>query len=207
MRKSIINGVLIALSLIMSGCSVASADNEEIIHSQVTLEKTLINDGYYLSDNDDSYIHIINGQIELCGYDFETVCRSDYDELTDEQKEKTSLESFVKDSVKWFEEETALQDFTPVKFSNGGEDGSDLTLLVLNYEFASSVGAYTGYVLNNDGTIWKVDNTYSYYGEALPKEFGINGNQTAEEAVTDESLTADSFITEEIQINQCETAE
>lgn len=206
MRKTIICGALITLCLITSGCSVVSADNDEIVHSQVMLEKTLINDGYYLSDNDDSYIHIVNGQIELCGYDFETVCRSDYDELTDEQKEKTSLESFVKDSVKWFEEETALQDFTPVKFSNGGEDGSDLTLLVLNYESASSVGAYTGYVLNNDGTIWKVDNTYSYYGEALPEEYGINGNQSVQAAVTDESLTAYSLMTE-VQTNHCETTE
>lgn len=202
MRKSIISIVPVAAFVLMSGCSsVASADNDEILHSQIVLDMALIDDGFYLSDNDSSYIHISDGQIELCDYDFERVCRSDYEKLTDEQKQNTDLDSFVSESVKWFEDEAALQEFTPVKFCNGGEEGNDLILLVLNYEYASSVGAYTGYVFNKDGTICKVDNTYSYFGEELPEGYGADGISSAE-AATDGSATFDVPVTGQSDISE-----
>ena len=51
-----------------------------------------------------------------------------------------------------------------------GENGADMTLLAVNYELAQSTGTYTGYILNDDGTISKVDNIYTYYGAELPAD-------------------------------------
>lgn len=40
-------------------------------------------------------------------------------------------------------------------------------MLVLNYDFAVEKGAYTGYQYNSDGSISKLENTYTYSGETL----------------------------------------
>ena len=46
-----------------------------------------------------------------------------------------------------------------------GENGEVMVWLVVDYEIASEHGAYTGYTLNDDGTIYREGNTYTYSGE------------------------------------------
>ena len=48
-----------------------------------------------------------------------------------------------------------------------GENGEDLTLLVVNYDFAKDNGTYTGYTLNPEGTIKMLDNTYTFSSTEL----------------------------------------
>ena len=156
----------VPFTLLLAGCAAASADAEysdgDCIEAEVSLS-----DGYYLSDNDDSYIHISGGQIELCGYDYVTAFTEDWNAV---EGDKASLEEYVDNSAEIFLSQCSLQDYTPVKFIGMGENGADLTLLAVNYELAQSTGTYTGYILNDDGTISKVDNVYSYVGEELPAE-------------------------------------
>lgn len=166
MRKPITYGILGTACLMLAGCTAALAEVEEQVGSAVVVEDTLAN-GYYLSNNDDSYIHIIDGQIELCNYDYIADFTESWNEI--QNADKADLEEYIANSAEIFVPQCELQDYTLVKFVGMGDEGSDFMLLTLNYEFASSVGTYTGYQLNGDGTISKVDNIYTYYGTELPE--------------------------------------
>ncbi|MDE7193683.1 MAG: hypothetical protein K2O14_06895, partial [Oscillospiraceae bacterium] len=150
----------------------------------------VLDNGYYLSNNDDSYIHIEDGRIELCGYDYAAAFTDSWNELGEN---KVSLEEYIENSAEILLDQIKLQEYTPVRLAGLGEDGTDVILLALNYEFASSVGAYTGYTLNSDGTISKVDNIYSYYGAELPQDSSDN-IQTIDTISTEEGETLQSDI-------------
>lgn len=163
MKKTFLPLALL-FSLSLTGCAVASADDGRPAggHSEVEAE---LADGFYTSDKDDSYIHISNGNIELCGYDLESDVKEEYDSIAGE---KVSFEEYLANSEEIFEEQTKLQPYTPVCFNKMGENGEDLTLLVLNYDFAEEKGTYTGYTLNPDGTITILENTYTYTSAEMP---------------------------------------
>lgn len=84
---------------------------------------------------------------------------------------KASLEEFIENSTDSLLYQIDWQEYTPVRFAGFGEDSTDLVLLVVHYDLAPATNTYMGYVLNDDGTISKVDNNYSYYGEELPDEY------------------------------------
>lgn len=157
---------LFPFTLLLAGCTVVSADTRYSDGDCVVCDVSL-SDGYYLSDNDSSYIHIADGQIELCDYDYITAFSEDWEAI---EGEKASLEDYVENSTEIFVSQCSLQEYTPVKFIGMGENGEDMTLLAVNYEFSQSTGTYAGYILNGDGTISKVDNNYSYCGTELPAD-------------------------------------
>lgn len=157
---------LVPCTIMLAGCAAASADVEYVDGDCIEVDVSLA-DGYYLSDGDSSYIHISDGQIELCDYDYVSAFT---DEWNSTDGDKASLEEYVDNSAEIFLAQCSLQDYTPVKFIGMGENGADMTLLAVNYELAQSTGTYTGYILNDDGTISKVDNIYTYYGAELPAD-------------------------------------
>mgnify|MGYP004617757459 CR=1 FL=1 len=161
--KNKILSLTVLFSLALTGCAAASAADDHPAggHSEVDVD---LADGYYTNDKDNSYIHITDGKIELCGYDIESEIRKEYDSITDD---KVSFEEYLANSEELFEEKTKLQSFTPVCFNKMGENGEDMTLLVVNYDFAKDNGTYTGYTLNPDGTIKILDNTYSFSSTEL----------------------------------------
>ncbi len=146
----------------LTGCTVAKADGEE--KGDTLVVDVDLKDGYYLSDNDDSYIHIDNGMIELCGYDIEGKALKDWEST---EGKKVGLDEWTKNAKEQFEPLFAWKEYTPVRFVKMGEGDKDLVMLVVDYEFASEKGAYTGYVVNDDGTIYREGNTYTYEGETL----------------------------------------
>ncbi len=149
--------------LALSGCAVASADDGRVQGDQVILEDPA--NGYYTSNNDDSYIHIIDGQIELCNYDIESRAIEDYNNL---DGPKVSLEESIKSTREYLTEEFKLQEYTPVSFVKMGEDGTDFDMLVIKYDTAEERGAFTGYGLNPDGTIYKAGNIYTFDPDFTP---------------------------------------
>lgn len=153
-------GVLGILTL--TGCTVASADADGEEKGDIVITEVDLQDGYYLSDNDDSYIHIEDNMIELCGFDIEGRAAADWEEY---DGPKVSLEESVRSAKEEFEWLFAWKEYTPIRVVEFGDDGGDLIMLVVNYEFASAHGSYTGYIVNDDGTIYREGNTYTYAGE------------------------------------------
>lgn len=149
--------------LAMTGCAVASADDGKT-KGDIKVVEVDLKDGYYLSDNDDSYIHIEDGKIELCGYDIEGKAKEVY-EKTD--GEKVSLDEWIENAKEQFEPLFAWKEYTPVCFTEMGANGEDMVWLVVDYEFASKSGSYTGYEVNEDGTISREGNVYTYTGEKI----------------------------------------
>lgn len=147
----------------LTGCTAASAD-EEKKPGDVSIVEVDLKDGYYLSDKDDSYIHIEDGKIELCGYDIEGKAKESYEKT---EGKKVSLDEWIANTKEGFDSAFAWKEYTPVCFTKMGENGEDLTLLVVDYEFASKSGSYTGYIVNEDGTITREENIYTYKGEKL----------------------------------------
>lgn len=150
--------------LTFTGCTVASAAGDGAEKGDVVKTEVDLQDGYYLSDNDDSYIHIEDGMIELCGYDIEGKERESWEKT---EEPKVSLDEWIDNAKEVFEPLFAWKEYTPVRFVQMGENNEDLILLVVDYEFASSHGAYTGYKVNKDGTISREGNTYTYTGEKI----------------------------------------
>lgn len=151
---------------LLAGCTAVSADTEyndgDCIEADVSLA-----DGYYLSDSDDSYIHISDGQIELCDYDYVAAFTEEWNAI---DGDKASLEVYIENSAEIFVPQCSLQEYTPLSFIGMGENGDDMTLLALNYELSKENGTYVGYILNDDGTISKADNIYTYFGTELTTE-------------------------------------
>jgi len=145
----------------LTGCTVASADGKK--PGEISVVDVDVKEGYYLSNNDDSYIHVEDGKIELCDYDIEEKARADW-EKTD--GEKASLDKWIENAVEINEPLFAWKEYTPISIAKAGESGDDMILLVVDYEFASEKGAYTGYVLNDNGTISREGNIYTYTEEA-----------------------------------------
>lgn len=152
------------LCLTFAGCN-ASREESTTQNTITVAEDVVPEEGYYLSDNDNSYIHIKDGQIELCGFDYVT-------ELTDDWNaydgSKISLDEYIEINTELLMTEHKLQSFTPVRFAGLGEEGSDIIILVRNYD--PSVGSYRGYTFNNDKTLSLSDKNYSYCGAELPEE-------------------------------------
>lgn len=144
----------------LTGCATASADGKE--QGEISVIEVDLKDGYYLSDNDDSYIHIEDGMIELVGYDIAEKAKNIYETT---EGDKVSLDEWIKNAKEQFEPLFAWKEYTPVCITKMGENGEDLVWLIVDYEDASKHGAYTGYVLNDDGTIYREGNTYTYEGE------------------------------------------
>lgn len=149
----------------LTGCTTASADEKE--KGDLSVVEVDLQDGYYLSDKDDSYIHIENGMIELCGYDIDGKAKENYEKYKEEDCVKISLDEWIANAEEVFEPLFAWKEYTPVCFTQAGENGDDLTLLVVDYEFALEKGTFTGYVVNDDGTICREENTYTYKGAQL----------------------------------------
>lgn len=156
---------LCSFALVLTGCTAASADTEYSPGDFVVTEVSLA-DGYYLSDNDDSYVHITDGQIELCNYDYVTVFTEQWNSL---EGNKASLEKFIEVSAEAFLPQCALQEYTPLKMIGMGENGGDQILLSLDYEWSKENGTYNGYLVYDDGTLFKADNIYTYFGTELPE--------------------------------------
>lgn len=164
--------------LALSGCAVASADDGKVQGDKVILEDPA--NGYYTSNNDDSYIHIIDGQIELCNYDIDARTIENHKNY---DGPKASLEDALEFSRETFTELFRLQEFTTVSFTGMGDNGSDFILLIPNYESAQESGSYNGYVLNSDGTISRMDNIYTLDPDFTPDSIvGTAPAATAEAA-------------------------
>lgn len=144
----------------LTGCTAASADGKE--KGEISIVEVDLKDGYYSSDKDDSYIHIEDGMIELVGYDIAAQAKRIYETA---EGDKVSLDEWIENAKEQFEPLFAWKEYTPVCFTKMGENGEDMVWLVVDYEFASEHGTYTGYVLNDDGTIYREGNTYTYKGE------------------------------------------
>lgn len=157
---------LIPLALVLTGCAAASADPEYTQGECIEIEVSLA-DGYYLSNNDNSYIHIEDGEIGLCDYDYTAAFTSDWNAL---DGDKASLDEYVDISAEALLYQISLQKYTPVKFVGMGENGGDLNLLAVHYKTSLENNTYYGYILNDDGTISKIDNIYTYEGTELPVE-------------------------------------
>lgn len=155
-------GILGALTL--TGCALTSVapDGEE--KGDIVITEVDLQDGYYLSDKDDSYIHIEDGKIELCGYDIEGKTKAAYEAC---EGKKASLDVWLETAKEDYGSLFAWKEYTPVCFTKMGKNGEDFTLLVVDYEFASKSGSYTGYIVNEDGTITREENIYTYKGESL----------------------------------------
>ncbi len=164
MRKLLAVAAILA-TLTAAGCSVAANAGDTMERGEMFIPELELKDGYYLSDNDESYIHIENGQIELCNYDIESEIASDYEEHSDNIS--LSREEYAENCLEDYTAWSSLQDFTPVTWYKFGDNDEDYTMLVLNYDFAVEKGAYTGYQYNSDGSISKLENTYTYSGETL----------------------------------------
>lgn len=144
----------------LTGCTAASADGKK--PGEISVVDVEVKEGYYLSNNDDSYIHVEDGKIELCGYDIVGKAKENYEKA---EGEKVSLDEWIENAKEQFEPLFAWKEYTPVCFTKMGENGEDMVWLVVDYDFASEHGAYTGYTLNDDGTIYREGNTYTYSGE------------------------------------------
>lgn len=155
--------------LALAGCAQAGADDD--YHNYIN-EDIVLQDGYYTCENDDSFIHIENGKIELCNFDMEADAIKIWDELMgkcdDEERKRQEphRDEFIENSVNTMKNDFALREFTPVSFPFPDET---FTMLVWDYEWAQTVGTYTGYDYYDDGSIGKVGNTYYYYGTELPE--------------------------------------
>ncbi len=150
--------------LAMTGCTVASAADDEKQKGDISVTEVDLKDGYYLSDNDDSYIHIEDGKIELCGYDIEGKEKENWEKT---EEPKVSLEEWIDNAKEVFEPLFAWKEYTPICITKMGKNDEDLVWLVVDYEFAKKSGSYTGYVVNKDGTISREGNTYTYSGEKI----------------------------------------
>jgi len=159
MKKLIALAGLLGI-IALTGCTAASADGKE--QGEISIVEVDLKDGYYLSNNDDSYIHVEDGKIELCGYDIVGKAKENYEKA---EGEKVSLDEWINNAEELFEPLFAYKEYTPIVCTQAGEGGKDMTLLVVDYDFASEKGAYTGYTLNDDGTIYREGNTYTYSGE------------------------------------------
>ncbi len=149
--------------LALSGCAVASADDGKVQGDKVIQEDPA--NGYYTSNNDDSYIHIIDGQIELCNFDIDARTIENHNNY---DGPKASLEDALEFSREMFTELFRLQEFTTVSFTGMGDNGSDFVMLIPDYESAQESGSYNGYVLNPDGTISRMDNIYTFDPDFTP---------------------------------------
>lgn len=164
MRKLLALAAILAV-LTAAGCSASAGADDVMEYGQSFLPDIEVKSGYYLSDNDESYIHIENGQIELCNYDIESEIASNYEEHSDNIS--LSRVEYAENCLEDYTEWSSLQNFTPVTWYKFGDNDEDYTMLVLNYDFAVEKGAYTGYEYKLDGTIGKMGNTYTYSGETL----------------------------------------
>lgn len=200
MRKLISCGFLGAICLTLAGCAAASAtdDGRETI---AVADDVVLQNGYYLSDNDDSYIHVEDGYIELCGYDYISKFTDNWNSY---EGGKAPLEEFIDNSAEILLYQIEWQEYTPVRFAGLGEDGTDYILLAVHYDLSLDNNTYIGYSLNEDGTISKVDNNYSYYGEELPEEYS---DDTAEAVFTDTVTTEMTVETYESETTEFNTAE
>ena len=161
-KLSALAGILGIITL--TGCTVASAADDGKRKGDISVTEVDIKDGYYLSDNDDSYIHIEDGKIELCGYDIEGKAKEVYEKT---EGKKVSRDEWIENAKEQFEPLFAWKEYTPVCFTEMGANGEDMVWLVVDYEFASKNGAYTGYEVNKDGTISREGNVYTYTGEKI----------------------------------------
>lgn len=151
-------------ALMLTGCALtsAAADGEE--KGDIVITEVDLQDGYYLSDKDDSYIHIDGNMIELCGFDIVGRAKTDWENF---DGPKVSLEESIACAKEVFEPLFAWKEFTPIRIVECGENGKDLTLLVVDYEWSKEHGTYTGYLVNEDGTITREGHIYTYNGENL----------------------------------------
>ena len=156
---------LCSFALVLTGCTAASADTEyspgDFVVTEVSLEE-----GYYLSDKDDSYVHIVDGQIELCNYDYITICTEQWNAI---EGDKVSLEESIAIFEESFLPQCELQEYTPLNMIGMGENGGDQLFLSLDYEWSKESGAYNGYLVYDDGTLSKAGNIYTYFGTELPE--------------------------------------
>lgn len=209
MRKLVLYGFLGAMCLTLAGCAAANAADDG--RETFTVDNDIIlENGYYLSDNDNSYIHIEDGFIELCGYDYITDFTDSWNAC---EGGKVSLEEFIDNSAEGLFYQIEWQEYTPVRCAGLGGNGTDLILLAVHYDYQpDGSGFIGGYVYNDDGTISKVDNIYSYYGDELPEECAEAAAMFAYPPAAD--MTVETLDSETAEINtaenetvQAETAE
>lgn len=163
MRKLLALTAILA-TLTAAGCSVNAGADTGVKTGDIVVTDTTLADGYYLSDNDNSYIHINDGKIELCNFDIAQYAEESYEK---EESPAISLDEWINNAKETFEPLFEYKEYTPVRFVGMGENGEDLVWLIVDYEFAAEHGAYTGYEVQDDATIIREGNTYTYSGETL----------------------------------------
>lgn len=169
MKRNILLFFLCASSLALTGCSIAAKANDtHDEYGKQIVGENWADDGYYLSDCDDSYIHVENGKIEMCGYDYVQHFTEEWNEY---DGKKVELEEYLANCEESYLRQSELQEYTPVKFIGMGDvEGEDYVMLVLDYDRADAIGAYTGYSL--DGHTITVGDSfpiYTYFGTKLPE--------------------------------------
>lgn len=169
MRKSLCLAALAAASVLMTGCVAVHAD--EVKPTPHINEDITVRSGYYTCEDNDAYIHVDGNLIELCNFDHEANAEDRWNELmaecdeTERERQAPHREEFISNSVEFALEQESLQEFTvyTIPFEE-----RDITMLVLNFDFAVEHGTFMGYNYNEDGSISRGELTYYYAGEELP---------------------------------------
>ncbi len=171
--KSIVKSALVgAVCLVMAGCAAASAD----FVPYKEIDETIVKDGYYTTDVDESYIHVENGTIELCNFSEENELEAiegywnEYLEgLSDEEKELRlgDHDGYVANSLEGAKETYAKQEYTPMTFYVNAY--LTVRMLLLDaFDPEGETGSYHGYLVNDDGCIYlNPEKLYSFAGEEI----------------------------------------
>lgn len=172
MKKILCYAALAVSCALMSGCVEAHAEDPKPRKSYIN-EDITVKSGYYISDEDDSYIRVDGNMIEVCNFDYENYIEglwSQSMEQWDEQereKQASRHDIVLENTTKSMKEQHSFQEYTIYTFPHSDKD---TTMLVVNFEFAKAHDTYTGYIYDPETETICESYTYQYIGEELPEK-------------------------------------
>lgn len=163
--------------ILLSGCVTATADDGAVFGEKRILPDSTVRNGYYVSESDESYIHVVNGTIELCGFDYEKFYRSQPVPASVNAEDEQELSAYISESAEFNRELNSLKEYTVVEIAGMGENGGALIMLATNpseNEISAAIEAdgqlgMSGYLLIDENMIRVISPMpdYVYAGESM----------------------------------------
>lgn len=152
-----------------AGCVSANAAPEHELYGIYLDDSISPKDGYYLSDKDESYIYVQGDHIGVFNFDFVALAEKNWYE-TDEPK--VPLEEWIKNSTEGWQV-TDWNEFKTARIPVSADPNEDILNIFVDYDNSWNGGSFSGkgYLMNHDGTIDQVGNTYTYGGTELPEGY------------------------------------
>ncbi len=161
MKKLILTMLLSAFCITSTSCVSAAASEDEEVRE---VGKIAVKEGYYTCAEDNSYILISDGTIQIVGFDKDKYIENAYSDEVAAYGTDTASISF--EEYKNEAEASIKVDDTPTVFSVMSFPGGEIMLVTERNETGKGGGAYFGYFLEDENTISGLYD-YKYAGDTV----------------------------------------